>query len=185
MRQVLLYDPKRRPAEWTALIQAEEYCVFLSEAASGVPLAVDGSPLDSASENFCLIFGSLADAEEYCKAAIERVPSMQCEVFDSAGRMNPALRVFVSPAFAHTIDSETGAQRLIRFGFVALALSLPLFWWGWKSTADGSWLWVVLGINAVVMGLRFIQWGHGVKERLRHSAGAQEILNRRSAKQGS
>ena len=183
MRQVLLYDPKRMPAEWTELIQPGEYCVFLSDAENATPLGLDGTPVASASGNFCLIFPSLSEAETYSKIVVEKIPRMRCEVFDSAGRMKPPVLVFVDPAFAHTLESEASAPRLFRFGFLALGISLPLFWWGWKSSADGSWLWVVLGINAVVVGLRLIYWAHGVKEQLRN-AGKEAHVGQKAASQG-
>ena len=183
MRQVLLYDPKRVPADWTELIQPGECCVFLSDAENATPIGVDGVPVASASRNFCLLFPSLSEAEAYCKTAVEKIPRMRCEVFDFVGRTKPPVRVFVDPEFAHTMDSEAGALRLFRFGFLALGTSLPLFWWGWKSTADGSWLWVVLGINAVVVGLRLIYWAHGVREQLRN-AGKEASVGQRVASQG-
>jgi hypothetical protein len=118
----------------------------------------------SASEFFCLIFDSLTDAESYCQKAVSQTRSLKCEIFDSAGRVNPPVAVLVNPEFVHKLDTEASARRLVRWGFVAIAISLPLFWYAWRNNAGVVWWPVFLGINSVFAGLRLIQWGHGLKE---------------------
>jgi hypothetical protein len=89
--------------------------------------------------------------------------------------------VVVNEEFAHTLDSEASARRLIRWGFVAIGVSLPLFWYAWKAGAAEVWWAVLLGINMVAAGLRLIQWGYGVKEELRYRRREAEIRLRQSA----
>ena len=168
MKRVLLYDRTRVPPNWTELIRPGQYAVFLSDVQSSAPITSDGRAVGSASEYFCLLFDSLADAESYCREAVEQNRRLKCEVFDSAGRVNAPVAVFVNPEFAHTLDTEAGARRLVRWGFVAMAISLPLFWYAWKNNAGIVWWPVFLGINSVFAGLRLIQWGHGLKEELRY-----------------
>jgi hypothetical protein len=168
MQQVLLYDRTRVPPNWTQLIRSGQYAVFLSDIKSSAPVSRDGIPIRSASEYSCLLFDSLTDAESYCQQAVKNIRRLKCEVFDSAGRVNAPVAVFVNPEFAHKLDTEASARRLIRWGFVAIAISLPLFWYAWKNNAGVVWWPVFLGINAIFAGLRLIQWGHGLKEELRY-----------------
>jgi hypothetical protein len=168
MRHVLLYDRTRVPPNWTELIQWGQYAVFLTDVESSAPVSRDGFPIHSASEYFCLLFDTLNDAESYCQELVMTIRRLKCEVFDSAGRANPPVAVFVNPEFAHTLDTEASARRLGRWGFAAIAVSLPLFWYAEKNGAGEVWWPVLLGINAVVAGLRLIQWGHGLKEELRY-----------------
>ena len=170
MQQVLLYDRARVPPNWTDLTQPGQYAVFLSDVESSAPIYRDGLPVGSASEYFCLIFDSFSAAESHCQEAVKTTSRLKCEVFDSAGRANAPVAVFVNPEFAHTLDTEASARRLVRWGFVAIAISVPLFWYAWKNNAGIVWWPVLLGINSVFAGLRLIQWGHGLKEELRYRA---------------
>ena len=168
MQKILLYDPKRVPADWMALIRPGQYAVFVSEVESSAPVSSDGAPVNSASEYFCLCFDSLAEAESYCRAAVNKLRRLKCEVFDSAGRTNAPVAVFVNEEFAHTLDTEARARRFVRWGLVSSAVSLPLFWYAWRSGAEVVWWPVLLGVNLFFAGLRLIQWGHGLKEELRY-----------------
>ena len=181
MQEILLYDPKRVPTQWTALIRPGQYVVFLSDVESSAPLSRDGAPMRSAGDYFCLVFNSLPETESYCREAVKKIRRLKCEVFDSAGRVNAPVAVVVNEEFAHTLDSEASARRLIRWGFVAIGISLPLFWYAWKSGAAEVWWPVLLGINMVVAGLRLIQWGHGLKEELRYRQKEAEVRLRQSA----
>jgi hypothetical protein len=168
MQPVLLYDRTRVPPNWTQLIRPGQYAVFLNDVESSAPLSRDGLPIHFASEYFCLLFDSLGDAESYCREAVMQTRRLKCEVFDSAGRVNAPVAVFVNPEFAHTLDTEASARRLVRWGFAAIAISPPLFWYAWKHGAGIVWWPILLGINAVFAGLRLIQWGSGLKEELRY-----------------
>jgi len=184
MHQVLLYDRARVPPNWTDLIRPGQYAVFLSDVQSSAPVSSDGSPVSSASEFFCLIFDSLTDAESYCQDAVKQTRRLKCEVFDSAGRVNAPVAIFVNPEFVHTLDTEAGARRLVRWGFVAIAISLPLFWYAWRNNAGVVWWPVFLGINSVFAGLRLIQWGHGLKEELRYRQKEADLRLQRNAVAG-
>jgi hypothetical protein len=106
MQQVLLYDRTRVPPNWIELVRPGQYAVFLSDVESSAPLSIDGTPVSSASEYFCLLCDSLAEAEDYCREAVIKIRRLKCEVFDSAGRANAPVATLVNEEFAHTLDTE-------------------------------------------------------------------------------
>jgi hypothetical protein len=181
MQKVLLYDRTRVPANWTKLIHPGQYAVFLSDIESSAPVSCNGSAVNSASEFFCLLFDTVTDAESYCQEIVKQTRRLKCEVFDSAGRVNAPVAIFVNPEFAYTLDTEASARRLVRWGFVAIAISLPLFWYAWKNNAGVVWWPVFLGINSVFAGLRLLQWGHGLKEELRYRQKEAKLRLQRDA----
>lgn len=166
MQEIAVYDPKRVPSEWSALIRPGQYAAFLSDVQSSVPMSSDGSVTSSASKYSCLLFESLSEAEAYCSEAVQKFPCMQCDVFDSGGRVNPPVAVFVNQRFAHTLDNEAAAHRLIRLGFAVIAVSMLPFWYAWKFDGSDDWWPIVLGINVLFAGLRLIHWGYGLKEEI-------------------
>ncbi|SRR6266404_1844585 len=168
MQQVLLYDRTRVPPNWMELVRPGQYAVFLSDVESSAPLSSDGTPVSSASEYFCLLCDSLAEAEGYCREAVIKIRRLKCEVFDSAGRANAPVAVLVNEEFAHTLDTETRARQLMRWGLISFAISLPLFWYAWRSGAEVVWWPVLIGTQLVFAGLRLIHWGHGMKDELRY-----------------
>ena len=159
MREILLYDPKRVPSEWTALIQPGQYAVSPGDVQSSAPMSSDGSQGSSATSSF-LLFESLPEAETYCRETVQKFRRIKCEVFDSAGRVNAPVAVIVSQEFGHALDTEAQAYRLIRWGLAAIGLSLPLFWYAWKSGASEVWWPILFGINLVFVGLRLLHWGY-------------------------
>jgi hypothetical protein len=96
MREILLYHPGRNPAYWTALVRPRQYSVFLTDVETSAPIHADGTSIKSAASHYCLVFDSLANAEFYCREAVSKVPSLKCEVFDSAGRVNAPVAIFVN-----------------------------------------------------------------------------------------
>jgi len=50
MQEILVYDPKRVPSEWAALIRPGQYAVFLSDVQSAAPMSSDGAVVSSASK---------------------------------------------------------------------------------------------------------------------------------------
>ena len=179
MREILLYDPKRVPPEWTALIEPGQYAAFLGDVLSSAPMSTDGSPVSSASKHSCLLFESLPEAETFCRETVQKFKRMKCEVFDSTGRVNAPVAVIVNPEFEHTLDTEARGHRLMRWGIVAIALSLPLFGYAWKS--HEVWWPILFGINLVFAGLRLLHWGSGLKEEISYRQKQAELRRQQNA----
>jgi hypothetical protein len=178
MREVLLYDPSRSPVDWTALVRRGQYAVFLTDVETSAPIQADGTSIKSAASHFCLLFDSLPEAEVYCREAISRVPRLKCEVFDSDGRANAPVAIFVNDQYEHKIDTEERARRLIQWGAVSSIASLPFFLYALWAGAEVVWWPILVGINLVFAGLRLMHWGQGLKDELKYRS--DEAARRRA-----
>ena len=168
MRHVLLYDPSRVPADWTAVVRPGQYAVFLTDVETSAPIQADGMSVKSAAGHFCLLFDSLPEAEVYCREAVSKVSRLKCEVFDSDGRANAPVAIFVNDLYEHKIDTEGRARRLIRWGAVTSIAALPFFLYALWAGAEVVWWPVLVGINLVFAGLRLMHWGQGLKDELKY-----------------
>lgn len=184
MQQIVLHDPKRVPPDWMALISPGQYAVFLTDVESSAPVRPDGSPVESATDHFCLFVDSLSQAENYCRQAVEKVTRLKCEVFDSEGRVNAPVAVFVNQEYEHKIDTEARAQRLVWWGVVLSATALAFFAYAWWAGSSNVWWPVLVGINLFFAGLRLVHWGHGLKEELKFQRKQAEQRRKNVAKAG-
>ena len=168
MQDVVLYDRNRVPPDWMAIICPGQYAAFLTDVESSAPVRPDGSLVKSAVDNFCLLFDSLSEAESYCCQEVKKVPRLKCEVFDSEGRVNAPVAVFVNQEYEHKLDTEARAQRLVRWGVVLSVAAFAFFAYAWWAGASIVWWPVLVGINVLFAGLRLVHWGHGLKEELKY-----------------
>lgn len=166
MEEVLLFDRGRKPANWMDLIHEGQFAVFLSDAQTHAGMRPDGRYTGPDVPDTCLIFDSLDEAEKYCRSIVREAPRLRCLIFDHRGKAAPPAAVFVSPAFAGTLDSEAKGRRLMWAGAALIVLSLPLFWFDWRA----DWrliLPTVIGVQFIVAGGRFLQLGAATREAAR------------------
>jgi hypothetical protein len=165
VEEIAVYDRNRKPPNWMELIQPTQYVVFVSDAETGAEMTGNGRYPAPGDVPRCLIFDSLAEAEQFCRLKVEQIPNLRCDLFDSHGRANAPVVTFVSPLHQHKLDSPAKAQRMMRWGFVGLAASLPLFGLAWVRRGEW-WLAAFFGVQLLFFGLRLLQWGYGMKEEL-------------------
>jgi hypothetical protein len=182
MQEVALYDRKRKPASWMEIIQPGQYAVFLRDVKTGAPLTCDGHYLDRGMIKSCLIFDSLEETEQYCRRKVEGIPNLRCDVFDSHGRANPPVATLVNQRYEDRLDSEAKSGRMMRWALLMIAASFPLFWYTWKTRGEG-WIASFFGIQLVVLGLRLLYWGNGMKEELRYRKAQSDLRKQQSATQ--
>ena len=95
--QVLkLYDPTRKPTEWTGLVRAGQFAVFHSDVATDVERTPDGNYLQPAEDSVCIVFDSLADAEPYCETKVAEIPNLRCDIYDYTGKSKPPFLTYVN-----------------------------------------------------------------------------------------
>lgn len=158
MREVLLYDPNRRPENWTDLLHEGQYAVFHSDVATDVERTPAGRYLQPGEQSTCLVFDSLPEAEQYCQAKVESLPRLRCDIYDHAGKSRPPLETFVNKAH------QKSSKKYVYWGWVLVAGSVFCFWLEWyKGAAKG--LFLIIGLNMLFAGLRLAYWGAGKSEK--------------------
>ena len=160
MQRVRLYDPARKPADWTGLVHPGQYAVFHSDIATDVEKTPEGQYLQPGEDSICLVFDSLPEAESYCEAKVEQIPSLRCDIYDHTGKSKPPMLTYVNK-----VHVNAPAKRA-NWGWALVAASLPFFWieWHWGNTLVIP---MVVGINLVFAGLRLVYWGKGGPEKRR------------------
>lgn len=180
MQEIAIYDRSRKPSNWMDLIQPTQYAVFLRDAETGAEMISNGRYPEPGDVHSCLIFDSLTEAQQFCRQKVEQIPKLRCDLFDSHGRANPPVTIIVNSLHQHRLDSPPKAQRMIRWGLVGVAASVPLF--ALALTHQGEW-WIAafFGVQLAFFGLRLLQWGYGMKEELLNRARQSTLRAQQSA----
>ena len=63
---------------------------------------------------------------------------------------------------------------MMRWALLAMAASLPLFWYTWKTRGEG-WIASLFGVQLILLGLRLLHWGYGMKEELRYRKAQSDL----------
>jgi hypothetical protein len=162
---VRLYDPGRRPADWTEIIRDGQFAVFAKDEA-GLPCDLDGVRFTNPAAVTCAIFDSIDEARACCEAAVERHAGVRFEVFDAAGRTRPPLLTVTHPGRAAALETsprQMRTRRAIAWGLIAAGL--PLLAYAYAAYDDRDTLLpVFLGINMVLFGLRMLWMNMALRE---------------------
>jgi hypothetical protein len=154
MQEIALYDPERRPPNWTDLLRPGQYAVLHSDVGTDVEKTTSGKYLGATDKSTCLVFDSLPEAEAYCEAKVDEVRTLRCDIYDHAGKSKPPLVTYV-----HRAQLKRPRRRIL-LGWALIAASLPCFWIDWQQ--GGALIFpTVIGINMIFVGLRLIYWGAG------------------------
>jgi hypothetical protein len=160
MQELKLYDPTRKPSDWTGLVHSGQYAVFHTDVRSDTEKKPDGRFLDPGEDSTCLVCDSLAEAEAYCEAKVEQISNLRCDIYDHTGKSKQPILTYVNKAHLHTPRKRT------IWGWIVVAGSLPCFWieWHWHGTLIVP---MIVGFNLVFAGLRMAYWGVGGVEKRR------------------
>jgi hypothetical protein len=152
MQELRLYDPNRRPKTWTDIIRTGQYAVFHSDLQTDVEKKPDGHFLAPGEDSFCLVFDSLAEAETYCEAKVEQVPSLRCDIYDHLGKGKPPARTYVNQAHVKA------PRKHALWGWLLIGGGVVCFWieWHWHGTLVVP---LIVGLNMLFAGIRLIYWG--------------------------
>lgn len=155
VRIVRVYDPARRPRDWSELVQPSQFVVFASLADGGAPCDFEGRPTTH-EEALCAIVDTWPDVEAFCDDCVARHPAVRLDAFDAQGRSRPPLQTVVHPSLRRTLEGDAGTrrrQRLVAAGLIGLAP--VLFWADWHYGLLG--LPTLGGLNALVFAGRLLQ----------------------------
>ena len=165
-----LFDPSRKPASWTEIVQPGQYSAFAKTIDTGAPCDADGQPFPAIEDATCLVFDSLAEAETFCRQQVERVSDVRFEIFDSTGRANSALLLIVHPAKAARLEGNPRGLRVrARIAIILLIVAAASFWYNLRNGPSFEIFPTLLGINLVVVAARLLQlnWSYASAERAR------------------
>ncbi len=168
LRKILLYDPARRPRDWTACLTESEVAIFISDVKTGEELDADGKLVSPEAAGHCYIARNSEQAEGFCRTLTQESPRAKCEIFDQRGRVVEPLAIFVHPSLEkkEKEDSPRRARLLIAAGMLSISLAVPLFYFDW--TRSGHLIWPsLLAVNCFGLGLRLLFWGNGIVQRRR------------------
>ena len=158
MQTLKLYDPTRKPAEWTGLVHSGQFAVFHTDIATDVEKTPEGQYLQPGDESVCIVFDSLPEAEAYCEAKVEAIANLRCDIYDHTGKSRPPMLTYVNKVHLKT------STRRVYLGWALIAASVPPFWieWHWHGTLVVP---MVVGLNLIFAGLRLVYWGKGGVEK--------------------
>ena len=179
-----LHDPVRTPTSWTEIIRPGEFVAFAKTVDTGAPCDEEGQPFRRIDAATCLLFEGLAQAEAYCRAQVNRAPTVRFEIFDSNGRANAPLYVIVHPSKVDQLEGNPRGIRLrTRAAILLLLIASVSFWYNFHAGRGVQIFPTLLGINLVVVAARLLQlngsYAHAERLRkkriLRHEEGASTV----------
>lgn len=166
--EIRLFDPRRKPQDWTELIGPAECAVFLKDRTSSVSLASDGRAPASPAAATRIVFKRLDAAQRFCEAKVHALPRLRCEIYDSQSLAYPPLAVILHPESQRKEDAGPLWSWRRKWGAGALFLiALLLFRMAMHSSNSGD-LAIFLGINCILLALRFLYWDFGLKHSERN-----------------
>jgi hypothetical protein len=169
MRELRLFDPERKPPNWMGHIREGEYALFFKDTNSGQTMKADGTYPQREEESTCLVASSPEEALDFGQARVDAAPRLRCDIYDHAGKSNPALASLVQQGRKTQENTEAMGWKRIRWGMVLIPLGIPLILYDWHR--DWALIYpAFFGIQFVAAGARMIVWGIGTLENGRRSA---------------
>lgn len=165
MQVLRLHDAARRPPSWTGFVRPDQFVAFLSDAASGAPLDGASGELSAPGEANCIVFETLADAQAFCDASVERIPSARCEVFAGPGRVESPLLSVLHPARAARLETAPRAARLrVILAVLLLVGAIPLIYYDTWTQRGVLVLPTFLGCSMILAAARLLFLNQAIRE---------------------
>jgi hypothetical protein len=183
VQSLRLYDPTRRPPNWTDVIRANQFAAFAKQLGTGIACDLEGRVFDDTGHAACAVFDSFGEARRECEAAVARTPDVQIDIFDAQGRANPPLLTVVHPDRAMTQDAGPQAARrrsLMAWGLVVASAPLIVVAFALEDTLMGI-LPGFIAANMLLYGGRLLWFNLGMREteRLREERVARVSMDGR------
>lgn len=163
--EIRLYDPRRRPRDWTEIIRPTQCAVFLKDQKTSQSLAPDGNPYPNPDDTACFVFDRLAGAQQFCESQVQAHPNLRCEIYDAEGLAHPPLLVIVHPDRSHKEEAGSVWSRRRKLIAVLLFLAAPPLIWMDVRRSNTLIVPTFLAFNSILAGLRFLYWDFGLKHQ--------------------
>jgi hypothetical protein len=133
-RTVPLFDPRSHPQSWNERMANGEFAVLYG----GNPIPPPPSPDDApGNQPYCVLFPSLASAEDFAAQQVALHPSLRCRIYDHDGLANPPLRELTGAQFKHESDLSPRLRRWT--GCILLFGGMVLFAIDWVAGFRFNW----------------------------------------------
>jgi hypothetical protein len=163
-KDILIHDPARRPSYFAGLMGENEAAVFHYDLATGTMRTASGRYASSPEENTALIFDSAAEAESYCRVAVEANPALFCKIFDRGVSEGRAKAIYPA-AYVEKEFSRRASKRKVATGVGLILISALCVLVDWKLGGPVI-LGVVVGSKFLWQGLnRVVEGMAGLRER--------------------
>jgi len=179
---VRLYDPGRRPADWSELIRPDQFAVFAADGAAGAPCDLEGIRFAAGAET-CAIVDSIAEARAICDAAVQRHPTLRLDVFEADGRTRPPILTIVHPDRVAALETSPRQMRTRQaIAWTLILAGVPLIVYAYVEFREHDIILpAFLGINMIVIGGRLLWMNFALREteRAREHRLETALTNRR------
>jgi hypothetical protein len=140
------------------IVREGQFVAFARFIDGGGSCDAEGRAFASEPDVTCLLFDTLPEARGFCEERVQQAPSIQFDIFDSTGRVNPPLLVIVHPSRAAAFDGNPRGMRIRKRWAIALAIgAVGLFWFDYWKSGGLLILPTILGINMLLAAARLIQ----------------------------
>ena len=179
---VKAYDSSRAPAHWLDLIRAGEYCVFILDGKGRQVMDSEGKPFAEGEESV-EIASDYAEAVAFAEDAVQRHPSLCCEIYDHHGRIaEPVVTIYEADVATRFI----GPGYVLHHLLIGLILSLA----GIVSVAYGGPMWggvlalylVIFGGTLLVLGMFAFMKEHHIEDAHYMFIGTRKPANARTTR---
>lgn len=177
VRELRLYDRRRRPPEWLPHLGSGEYAAFFSDVTTDVPLDGEGEHFRSNDAITCLVFENLSEARRYALALVDRRTRVRVRIFDAAGCANPPALVVEHPSVAARRETSPRNVKLAIVASTVLVAGAGLLL---RFDYQNHWVLIyptIIALNLALAAARIVQWVFSAREtqRARERAGEDRL----------
>jgi hypothetical protein len=151
VKEIRIYDSARDPRHFSALVEKSQYVVSHYDYKTGTWRTSRGKYASCPEEETILIFDALAEAENYCREHVEKVPSLFCKIYDWRGAGEGQIEAIYPRKIAEKIQGPRAARVQLLKGLLLLLIAALCVFVDWRLGGP-----VILG---VVVGSKFLTSG--------------------------
>jgi hypothetical protein len=137
-RQLLLYDQTQQ-SSWNERMIPGEYAVHYS--------SFESAPADGP---YCMVFGSLGEAEAFARQQVAERPDLRCLIYDHQGLIGPPLKEIRGAKYKGNGDISPRFRRWV--GSVLFFGGLGLVLLDWSNDFRLSWP-AMIGVRMLIPGV--------------------------------
>jgi len=155
MRELILYEPGRKPADWNETLSPDERAVFFVDVSTGAVRDADGRAWRRGRPDSCLLFDNAKAARAYCLERVAQFPDLRCEIFDSRGRAVLPSEIIVNERYRHQLSAPRNRRLLVIAAVLLLIACAALLYLEYRFRG-GLIVAMIVGMNCFGVALRLL-----------------------------